>query len=200
MSQSNPFATPASEINPYAAPQTVSELPTNVSGVWRSGKILVMHRDAQLPDICIKSNEPTQGYRLKRKLVWHHPAIALTILLNVIIYIIVAAIVSKRATVMIGLSPQWQAIRRRRISIGWGGFLGGLVLAGVGLAMLGPRGAGNTVGPFLMIGGFIVSFSLGIYGLFAARLISPRKIDNQYIYIKGACPEFLDRFEAIQTL
>ena len=53
-----------SQDNPYAAPQSMGgdgpRLPLEGSsgGLWRSGPLLVMHRDARLPPFCIKTNQP----------------------------------------------------------------------------------------------------------------------------------------------
>ena len=44
------------------------------SGVWRDRSTLVMSKDSQLPDRCVKCNAFTVG-RLRRKFAWHHPAI-----------------------------------------------------------------------------------------------------------------------------
>jgi hypothetical protein len=52
---------PPSEVNPYAPSAVVdpqAELAQAGVGVWRDGKLLVMHRDAVLPDICLKSGQP----------------------------------------------------------------------------------------------------------------------------------------------
>lgn len=203
MSDKNPFASDLDEINPYTVPRTQPELQLDMTGgmwtttgIWREGKILVMHKMAVLPDVCIKSNEPTTGYRLKRKLSYHHPAIAIAILVNVLLYIILASVLSKRATVMIGLSDRWRRIRRRRMAISWGGFLLGCVMFMAGVIMLGEQPP-NDAGGLLLIAGIFFALGFGIYGIFSARLISPSKIDDAYVYIKGAHPEFLDRFESV---
>lgn len=60
------------DINPYAAPQhgiVVNPPAVDPSGgVWRDGKLLVMHKKAVLPDRCVKCNQPAGGRRLKRSL------------------------------------------------------------------------------------------------------------------------------------
>ncbi|MCA9220159.1 MAG: hypothetical protein KDA71_07505, partial [Planctomycetales bacterium] len=71
----NPFADAAPGGNPYAAPrahqqpapmQPMYTPPQGMVGVWRYGTTLVMHKDAKLPDVCVKSNEPAHGRTLKR--------------------------------------------------------------------------------------------------------------------------------------
>jgi len=53
-----PAKEPRGEINPYASPQEAGgyegRTPYGV-GVWRDGRLLVMHKDAKLPPICIHS-------------------------------------------------------------------------------------------------------------------------------------------------
>src|SRR5687768_6515011 len=122
----NPFA---DDINPYAAPREETYVPPGhglgaspFAGLWRQGNVLVMHKMAPLPDICVKSNQPA-ARRLKRNLSWHHPAVFLIILFNWLIYIIVALIIRKKATIHIALSEQWFARRHRRMLFAWGAIL-----------------------------------------------------------------------------
>ena len=96
------------------------------AAMWRDGRLLVMRKDVTLPDICVKSNEPCQGRRLKRTMYWHHPAIFLTVLLGLLIYVVCALVLRKSATVWIPLTDQWWGRRRRAIAIAWG-----VVAAGV---------------------------------------------------------------------
>lgn len=197
MSHDNPFASTRDEINPYAVPKSQpAAMVMSTEGVWRQGKLLVMHKMAMLPDVCIKSNQPADGYRLKRKLSHHHPAIALAVLVNVLLYIILAAILSKRVTVMIGLSPRWRAIRKRRILISWIGGLAGLGLMIFGLVTLDGPQRNNGAGGILAVLGIVAMVGFLFYGLLSARMISAKKIDDEYIYIKGAHPDFLARFES----
>ena len=50
---------------------------------------------------------------------------------------------------------------------------------------------GQSIGPPLLIGGMLVFLGGALYGLLAARMVSPRKIDNDFIWVKGVCPEYL---------
>ncbi len=69
--------------NPYQPPQVADPIlkpqELDKGGIWRQGSLLVMRKDAVLPDRCIKSNVLTDR-KLKRSLNWHHPAIFLSIL------------------------------------------------------------------------------------------------------------------------
>lgn len=185
------------EFNPYAPPQAPPPVqfqpypnqgydPT--FGLWRQGNILVMHKNAPLPDVCVKSNQPANGRTLKRNLRWHHPLAYLALLGNLLIYIIVAAILTKSATIQIGLSEPWFARRRRTIILSWS-----LVLLSVGLFVGGITqvDAQNGVGPILMLVGVCLFFGSTIYGLVAARLVSPKKITDTHVWLKGVHPDYL---------
>ena len=67
-----------SEFNPYAAPRadvSFGRTPAgDDAGVWKSGKLLVMTKDAALPDRCVRCNQPADGPRLRRNLSWHPAA------------------------------------------------------------------------------------------------------------------------------
>jgi hypothetical protein len=175
--------------NPYAAPDSSYEdvaatLMGSEGRLWRQGKLLVMERDAALPDRCVKSNEPCEG-RLKRLLRWHHPAIYLVILANILIYAIVASLVSHRATIHIGLSDEWQRRRRRNIAIGW-------LTALVGIGLMCSLGfADETALPFLLISGIVLVFGGLLFGMYGSRMVSPKKIDRTHIWLRGVHPDFL---------
>lgn len=156
--------------------------PGPAAGVWRDRATLVMSKDARLPDRCVKCNEPTQG-RLKRKLTWHHPAIYILILVAWLIYLIVALIVRKRATVELGLCDEHLQIRRRNIWITWA-----LVLLGVAclfFAIAAEDGRMAPLGLLLLLGG-------AIFGIFAARVTAPTKIDDRFVWLRGVNKDYLD--------
>lgn len=180
----------SSPVNPYQSPlaaQVVDGLQIHDSeGLWRKGKILVMRRNAQLPNRCVKSNQPTD-LRLQRNLQWHHPMIALTILIGLLVYIILAVILTKKATIHIGLSDEWFAKRRQAILIGWVTALGSIALGVIGIVMVDQVPACG----WLILVGFITFFVGIIYGAVCARMVSPSRIDDEYVWLKGVCPEYL---------
>jgi hypothetical protein len=182
-----------SQHNPYQTPQAPQPPKQQTSGgLWRQGKLLVMHKNAPLPDICLKSNEPATR-RLTRKLQWHHPAIALSILAGLLIYVILALVLTKRATIYMALTDKWFAIRRKRLAIAWGiGLLS--VAVGVGsLAMItsAPAGRGSGLPCLGFFVALVLFFTALLYGNYAARLVRPACITDQYIYLGGVHPEFL---------
>ena len=185
-------------VNPYAAPTTEvfqAAVPTE-GGIWRCGDHLIMHRAAVLPDICVKSNEPTGGYRLKRKLSWHHKAVFIAVI-SPLIYMILALALSKRATIEIGMSDHWRAIRRRRMWLTAIVMLGGLGLFFGAFFVESQFPPPSPVVPLMIFGGMLVGFVGLLFGAISTRMVKPTKIDDHYIYLKGFHPEYLDRYPLI---
>jgi hypothetical protein len=155
---------------------------TTGTGVWRDKATLVMSKDARLPDRCVKCNEPTHG-RLKRKLTWHHPAIYILLLVAWLIYVIVAMVVRKKATVELGLCDEHLQQRRRNIFISSGLFLLGMVFFVI--AMAANDGTPALLGLLLLLGG-------AIYGLVTIRVTTPSRIDDRFVWLRGVNENYLD--------
>jgi hypothetical protein len=146
------------------------------AGFWRERKLLVSAKAAPLPDSCVKCGEPAV-VRLKRKLAWHNPLLFLLIPLGLLVYVIVAAVVSKRALVEI---PLCEAHRKRRTlltGIGLGLlFLGVLVFAGGLLAR-----QGVILAPLGLLF-FLAGMVLAIMG---QSLVSAHRIDDHFVWLRG---------------
>lgn len=152
--------------------------------LWRSGRVLVMGQGATLPDRCVKCNAPAHGQRLARKLYWHNPYLYLLILASILIYAIVAIIVRKKARVEIGICDSHRSQRRLAIGLGWLLGLGGLVLFIVGVSNDWHVGI-----DLLCLAAFIVGMVLGFA---KGPVVSAKRIDPQFVWIKGVCPAYLD--------
>jgi uncharacterized membrane protein YhaH (DUF805 family) len=180
------------EINPYASPSILdfSDPVPEQSGnhpLYRQGHLLVMHKQAVLPNICIKSNQPAQG-RLKRNLYWHHPAIYIAVFVSPLIYVVLALVLRHRAVIEIGLSQEWFSRRRRAILIGWLTVLAGLAVL---IAVLALDISRHPMPGWAILAGLVVAVVGAIYGLVAARMVAPTKITNNYVWLKGVHPAFL---------
>jgi len=192
----NPFA---DSQNPYAAPREAGYLPTQTmwnapfAGLWAQGDLLVMHKLAPLPEICIKSNLPATR-RLKRSLSWHHPGYYLFILLHILIYIVVALIVRKSATIYIPLTEEWFARRRRRMMIAWVLILSCIAMFCAAI----PYADQQPWAPFVMIAAVPLALGAAIWGLIMCRMVWPKRITDQYVWLKGVHPEYLRRLEVWQ--
>ena len=141
-----------------------------------------MSKDARLPDRCVKCNQPTQT-RLKRNFSWHHPALYLLLLAAWLIYLIVAMIVRKQATVELGLCDEHKQKRRRNILIMWALLLLGVVCFVIAIAV--EDGSPALLGLLLVLGGVI-------FGIVTTRVAVPSKIDNQFVWLKGINKDYLD--------
>ena len=113
--------------NPYAPPECADQgmPPQKLENgeIWREGRYVVCPRDAHLPDRCVRCNKPAEDYSLLRKLSWHHGAWFLLILLNLLIYLIVALCIRKTAKVHVGLCRRHRRKRRLGLWLGYGGFM-----------------------------------------------------------------------------
>jgi GYF domain 2 len=155
------------------------------SGIWRMDKKLVTASETPFPDRCVKCNHPAHGYRLKRTMYWHHPAIyfLLFILCSWLIYLIVALIVRKKAILSFGLCEEHRAARKRALLIGWIGGLGSL-FGGLILGAVINSGLVAVLAVLASIGCFI-------YSALKSPMLSATKIDKKNVWLKGAGPEFL---------
>ena len=88
----------------------------NVPAIWRSNSALIMSKRALLPKRCVKCNAPARQ-TLKRNLRWHHPAIYISILGSLLLYVVLSLVLSKSATIHVGLCENHLAARKRDIII-----------------------------------------------------------------------------------
>jgi hypothetical protein len=157
------------------------------SGVtaWRNVNILVMLPGSELPHRCVKCNEPADEPTKVRKVHWHAPAWYLLILLNIIIYAVVAAIVRKRALVAPGLCAAHKKRRRLGVAAAW-------IVLGLGLVLLFMGFSDQVSTPVVGAVGMLLILVSALVGIIASRILTARKIDENYVWLKGCGPEFLD--------
>ena len=156
---------------------------TSAAMVWRFKKHLVMGHDAVLPDRCVKCNAPVQGRRLARNLYWHSPVFYFLILINLLVYVLVALIIRKRARIAVGLCQKHQAGRKRDMAIGWL-----LSLAGIGVIIV------SLMSEYwlLLLAAIFLFLGALMYGAVRCRIVYAHRIDKQYVWINGVCREYLD--------
>ena len=161
-------------------------------GPWRDGRRLVTTHAMVLPDYCVKCNAPAGGFRLTKSYSWHSPWLYLLTPLYLVIYIIVAAIMRKTATITFGLCRHHRRRRVRAMLIGWaiGLFAIAQFCYGVHLSSIHVR--------YDRLGGIIASAALleglvgGAIGIYLSRTFIVKRIDRQYAWFKGACDDFLN--------
>ena len=170
-----------------SAPQS----PDFQHAIYHHGRFLVMHKQAALPDRCLKSNVPTQD-RLKRSLYWHHPLVYLVLLINIIVYAIVATIVRKTAVLHIPLAQKYKRLRRRNMLIAWLLVFAGIACLVFGAALSSPQNSGIAL--FILCPVLIITGAL--WGIFGCRVVYAKKIDDHFIWLGGVCDEFREQFPA----
>ncbi|MBS0263479.1 MAG: zinc-ribbon domain-containing protein [Planctomycetes bacterium] len=156
-----------------------------LENVWRDGNKLVMTKDAKLPAICVKTNQPTTE-RLKRQYYWHHPAVYLTLCGGLLIYVIIALIVRESAKIEIGLCADRKSRRRWTIFWAWMGSL-----AGVAVFVAAFNLNNRDLTPFVMILGLMVLLGSAITGSILGGVVRPAKITKKYVWLTGVHPEYL---------
>ena len=168
-------------------PIFIQKLKEGVSGgrlkLWRQGQTLVMGQDAELPDRCVKCNAPANGGKLRRNLYWHHPALYLLIFLNLLIYLIVALIVRKRAKISVGTCEKHRSSRARAIAAAWI-----MVVVGIGMTV---AGFSAPIG-WLAFVGILVILAGAIYGAVRSRIVTARRIDKEHVWLNGVCGPYLE--------
>jgi len=143
-----------------------------------------MAKRTRLPERCVKCNAPARR-TLKRNLRWHHPALYLVIFAGVLLYFILSLVLSKSATVHVGLCETHVATRKRDIIISWSLVLlscGGFYLAAVAEDMT------------FLFAGILVLLGAMIYGFGMTRVVVPKKIDDHYVWLTGIDDDYLAQF------
>jgi len=158
-------------------------------GVWRDGNTLIMHKTARLPDYCIKCGVEANGSHLRKKLSWHHPAVSLLILAGVLIYLIVAMVVRKSATVEISLCEDHLHKHRTAVIGTWMTFLAGLGF--MVLAIAAESGGSALFGLLLLFTSFILALTW-------AKVVTVKKIDDYYLWLKGVDESFLSMLPSVE--
>ncbi|HJY76373.1 MAG TPA: hypothetical protein VKE95_07055 [Burkholderiales bacterium] len=117
-----------------------------------------------------------------RKVSWHHPAWFLLFLVNIVIFLIVALIVRKKAHVTFGVCAWHRRRRRIFIASGWSGLLIGSVMTIAG-------GAWTIIGICMMLAAILI-------GIIGARLAYAARITPAEVRLAGCGRAFLDSIEA----
>ena len=149
--------------------------------VARHKKRLVVGLDSELPERCVKCNEPA-ARMLKRSVYWHSPAVYAVLLLNILIYILIAVLVRKTAKVEIGLCDRH--LRRRRMAIGVGWLTLALLILSIAV--------GIGIGAEFIIFGTLTAIIVWLGCSAASYTVSASKIDKEYVWLRGVCRDYLD--------
>jgi hypothetical protein len=177
---------------PQCKPSVVEKISRGepVGTLWRHGNKLVALVNTPLLDRCVKCNASSEGYRLRRKLLWHHPAIYLLIFtpfVGILGYAIVAMIVRKRSKTHVGLCPAHRSKRINWLLGSWIAFfaaIAGLIVSGVNVD--------SKVAPAGMIASGVVVLASIITLVVVSRTVLPTRITRTHVFLKGVHPDYLD--------
>lgn len=174
-------------INPYQSPESsLTGFPPIPGGACRSGSLLIVPVGAEgtVPtDLCLKCGEPAAKV-VRKKLSWYPPWVYLLILAGVLVFAVVAVVLSKRMTVPCALCERHARIRFTGLSVAWTSALVGIggLLAGIA----------NEQGVWAVTGLGLILLSI-IVGIIFGTVLRPTRIDDRQGSYKGAGEVFLSQ-------
>lgn len=167
--------------DPYAPPESAVST-TKTDGCRREGKFVIVPIGEDLPPRCILCNAPAQTPVKSKKVSWHSVWWVLLILVNILLYIIVALIVRKRAEVSPGFCAEHIAQRKKRGAISLLVALACFVGSGLLFFVQSSALAGLPLIP---------AFCAMIYAAVATGTVHATEISKTYIKLKGCKEPFL---------
>jgi hypothetical protein len=185
--------------NPYAAPKAeVLNKDAHLDAyhdAWRDGKALVVRREAELLDRCLKCAAPTDGYRdrFSRTVSWHRRIWFVLVFISWPLYLIAYYFVRHRTRLTVALCPLHRRKRAQAITIAWLCAImgvGSMILAG----MISDPGSGSQplVG-IAIIAGLVLLFVGIIIGAVGSQVLIPKRIDKHFVWLSRVSPDYLAR-------
>jgi hypothetical protein len=163
--------------------------PSRESGIWRDGNQLVMTRDAELPYVCIKTNRPADVW-LPRTVSWYPKWTLVLLPLGLLVWLIVAGVLRRQATIRVGLCESRRVGRVWTIVLAWGG-----VVLSLGLLILGAiLEKRQPEAVWLIPVGIVLFFGSAIVGATLPTIVSAAYLTEDHIWLKGVHPDYLARF------
>jgi hypothetical protein len=163
--------------------QTIGEVVTSSdSGVIRQGKLLVKGLYDVLPDRCVKCNAPGDGKRFQKTMVWIHPWAYVGLPFGVLPFFILYFMFRKTARVDFNICKAHVQKRNKAILLT---LL--LLFSGVALIIFGSAVSSDLM---VWVGGLGIIASI-VYAVIALPLISPAKITDKHVWLRGAGKEYL---------
>lgn len=187
-----------SDINPYQAPKApladggMPPAQYAAVGMWRKGSTLVIDKRYPLPPRCIFSGQPAVDY-VEVTLSWHPPWWSVFILLGALPYVLIAAAISEKAQLRLGLSREWAEFRTSLMI--WFGVISGCCALGLAGGIAAAAGIEEPLGPSLGVPLIILSvltfLGTSIYAVVRMQTVHPVEIDEHYAHVSGVSEEFL---------
>jgi hypothetical protein len=155
-----------------------------LSNARTDGKYVVVPVEgARLPLRCVKTNAPVTAAEAKPKtLYWYPPLLAITILLNLLIFLILYLIFRKRVQLDIPLSAAGRSQLRKHAAIAWLEIL--IAVACFITGLVEPSLA------WLIAPAFVLFITGMLYGNYKATKLRVAKLRQGEVWLAGTCPEF----------
>lgn len=156
-------------------------------GVFREGSSgLVMHKSAHLPYLCVKTGD-APSTALARNVRWVSPWVYIAAI-SPLIFIILAAVLSKQARVAIPVSPEVLA-RRRKTMIFSG--ISGVVVGPVFWFLLAEVGGKWDFTPLLVVMSIVAIVACAVIASRASQVLRCTRISNDYVWFAGVAPNVI---------
>lgn len=157
-------------------------------GIYRHGKEVVVHKNAMMPERCVKCNDHIFGYEaggfVQQKYRWHSPLIYIA-LISPLIYLILAVVLSRNATLDV---PLCRKHLENKKSVGTNLSITGGVAA-FAIFFFGAMGYAGFA--FLIFLAAIIGLPLAYTYLY--KPLQVNKIENDYVYLKGVSEEYISQ-------
>lgn len=161
--------------------------PIAAAAAYRQGNRLVVPKGAPLPSYCVKCGQAVTSQALDKTFYWHSPWLYLLILVNLLVYAIVATIIRKKARVLVPLCDEHRQHRRNLLIATWVlalGFIPGGILVG---SLIKDPDTAVAVG--LLTG--LALFVAAIVTAAKSNVMRPTEITDFQATFTGACEQFL---------
>lgn len=156
--------------------------------ICRDRKNLIVPLRQDLPERCVKCNATEGLTRYKRTLYWHNQLVFLALLFNVLVYLIIALIVRKKAVVGVCLCATHVSKRRLRIGLAWGCFVACLGST-IGIAAFNGPDYLWILPPVLLIASIVLAV--------LSRMVYAAKITETELQMAGCEEPFLKTFPTV---
>jgi hypothetical protein len=193
MSSIPPSLPPAVPVMPYASPAGL----TPSGAVYRQGQVLIVYKGSTLPPRCVKCNAEPDKPPILRKFTWHHPAAYFGLLAGLIPFAIIAICIQKKGDVYLSVCKKHRARRAKVMLIAWVVAALGFVSVIGGFVAASNNGYDSLI--MLIPIGFILLIAAAVFGILAGRYLAPKRIDDHYLYLKGACDEYLNTLPGVSN-
>jgi hypothetical protein len=160
-------------------------------------RLNVQEADGDLPMVCMRCGAAATVTRTRR-MSWYPRWVWILILVNLIIVLIVALILTKRAVLQAPFCEQHKGHWSRRLLIGWLSFFA-MVLFIVGDIVVmanAPRHVQDSLGAFAALAG-LGAFLVWLITLIilSSTAIRPAEITDADLVLDGVAPAFIDALE-----